>query len=240
MVCYPIKMTALSALDLTAVCLWLLLWVGYPYFAGLLSHNRPNLLAYTHPYRQQWMQNALGRENRIADAALVGNLMQTSTFFSSTTVLILGALLALLGSIDEGLRIVASLPLAEQQTASHVEIKALVLLGIFVHALVRFTWALRQFNVVNILVGAMPSHGERMHDQRAVLNADQAARLVELAGENFSHGVRSYYYAVPVLLWFVNAWLLLGTALLMTLLLYWMDFRSATVRALSESEHSNE
>jgi len=79
-----------------------------------------------------------------------------------------------------------------------------------------------------------------MHDQRAVQNADQAARLVELAGENFSHGVRSYYYAVPVLLWFVNAWLLLGTALLMTLLLYWMDFRSATVRALSESEHSNE
>ncbi len=231
-------MTSLSWLDSAILMFWLLNWAGYPYLARVLSHNQPNLLAYTHPYRRLWMRNALSRDNRIGDASLVGNLMQTSTFFSSTTVLILGALLALLGSVDQGLRVVSALPLAEQQSVARVELKVLIMMGIFVHALLRFTWALRQFNVVSILIGAMPSHAERNSDKAALLNADKAARLVELAGENFTHGIRSYYYAVPVLLWFINQWLMLGSVIVITVLLYVMDFRSATVRALAWEVHN--
>ena len=226
-------MLALKLLDWCALALWLIAWVSYPSLSRIWARNQASLVGHTLVYRRLWMQNALAREHRVADASLLGNLMQTSTFFSSTTVLILGALLASLGSIDEGLRVVTSLPLAEQQSAGRVEIKMLVMMLVFVHALLRFTWALRQFNLVSILVGAMPSHPERMNDSAALSNADKAARLSELAGDNFSQGIRSYYYAVPVLLWFLNAWLLIAATVLMTVVVFYMDFRSQTVRALA-------
>lgn len=226
-------MFTFTHVDVAALILWLASWAGYPYLSKLLSHNRPNLLAYTHPYRRQWMRNALGRDLRIADATLVGNLMQTSTFFSSTTVIILGALLAFLGSIDEGLRVVSTFPLAQRQTSVHIEVKALIAIGVFVLALIRFTWALRQLNVVNILMGAMPNHAQREQDPVALADADKAAKLVELAGDNFSQGIRSYYYAVPVLLWLINPWLFGVTSVVMTLVIYLMDFHSSTVRALA-------
>lgn len=226
-------MLSLKLLDWCGLTLWLIAWVAYPLLSKVWARNQASLVGHTLIYRRLWMQNALAREQRVADAALIGNLMQTSTFFFSTTVLTLGALLASLGSIDQSLRVVISLPLAEQQSAVGAEIKMLVMMLVFVHALMRFTWALRQFNLVSILVGAMPSHPERMTDAAALSNADKAARLSELAGDNFSQGIRSYYYAVPVLLWFLNAWLLIVATLLISLVVFYMDFRSQTVRALA-------
>lgn len=237
-----------AQLDLVGLAVWLLSWAGYQWWAGKAGTTRHNLNTAVRPLRWQWMREAFRRENRVTDAALVGNLMQSATFLASTTLLVIGGLLALLGTVEKGTEVVQSLPFAQKTGAAAFELKALILTLVFVYALLRFTWSLRLFNLLNIVVGAFPS---RPAGQQAAMDgmdgegtgggqADaerlirRAARMNELAGLHFTQGLRAYYYAVPVLLWLVHPWLLVAGSIAITAVTYLMEFRSATVQALTE------
>ena len=131
----------------------------------------------------------------------------------------------------EVVEVMRNLPFATRTTQDLLESKVLVMTLVFVYAFMRFTWSLRQFNLVNIMVGAFPAHRDRLvQDDRLV---QTASRLNELAGVNFAQGLRAYYYAVPLLLWLVHPWLLAVGTVAITLAVYYMEFRSATVRALA-------
>lgn len=227
-------MSAFSHVDWAGLGLWFLAWVGYAAWAERPSPHRPGLAGSLARYRRAWMREAYGRDPRIMDAALIGNLMQSATFFSSTTLLILGASFALLGTVErstEVVEVMRNLPFATRVSQDLVESKVLVMTLVFVYAFMRFTWSLRQFNLVNIMVGAFPASRERLvPDDRMI---ETASRLNELAGVNFAQGLRAYYYAVPLLLWLVNPWLLGLGSIAITGVLYYMEFRSATVRALA-------
>ena len=54
--------------------------------------------------------HTLTRDNRIADMAAVGNLMNSTGFLATTSIFILGGLMAMLGASDLGRRVVAALP----------------------------------------------------------------------------------------------------------------------------------
>lgn len=216
--------------DWLAVALFFGGWVGYATFARRRSVVRPSLLALTNRERRRWMLQTTWRDNRVIDGVVVQNLSTSPSFFASTTILIIGGLLAVLSTTEKASELVAEIPFAARTSALVFDLKVVLLTAIFVYAFFRFTWSLRQFNLVNIMVGAFPAHRERLvEDDRMI---ETAGRLNELAGLNFTQGLRAYYYAVPMLLWLVNAWLLLGGSLVITGVLYYMEFRSATVRAL--------
>ncbi|HYF57645.1 MAG TPA: DUF599 domain-containing protein [Burkholderiaceae bacterium] len=232
-------MSAFSNSDWIALGLWVLAWFGYAAWAERAAATRPSLMAALARHRRAWMREAYFRDPRITDAALIGNLMQSATFFSSTTLLVLGASFALLGTIERGsevLDVVRSLPFASRVTQDGLESKVLVMSLVFVYAFMRFTWSLRQFNLVNIMVGAFPGRRERLRDDDPSIDA--AARLNELAGGNFAQGLRAYYYAVPVLLWLVNPLLFGAATVAITGVLWFMEFRSATVRALADEQRA--
>ncbi|TAK91510.1 MAG: DUF599 domain-containing protein [Burkholderiaceae bacterium] len=222
--------------DLFSLLLWLGCWLGYLWFAHVRAQSRASLLSTLRTYRKLWLRNTLERDNRIADASLVHNLMQSATFFSSTTLLIMGGLLAFLGASEKNLDLLSSLPFAKQQTESLLEIKVLVMLLIFVHAFLRFTWSVRQFNVVCIFIGAFPNDENRMQDPAALDMAERAGNLAGYAGEHFTQGLRSYYYALPVMLWFINPLLFVLASVTITLVVYFMEFHSSTVAALVPRE----
>lgn len=234
----------LDRLDWIGVASWLGCWVGYQLLAEWRSLSRPSLAAAMRPYRRAWMHEALERDNRVADAALVGNLMQSATFLGSTTLLVIGGLFAFLGGGLSSAQLVQSLPFALKTSAQLFELKALTLALTLVYAFLRFLWSIRQFNLVVILIGAYPQRRPgaasagaspaspaEPHDERLAL---QAARLNELAGINFTQGLRAYYYAVPPLLWLVNPWLLIAGSVAITAITYYMEFRSASVVALTQ------
>lgn len=229
-------LNAFSNVDWAGLGLWIFAWFGYAAWAERASRRRPNLMASLARYRRAWMREAYGRDPRITDAALIGNLMQSATFFSSTTLLILGASFALLGTIERGtemVEVMRNLPFAARTTQDLLESKVLVMMVVFVYAFMRFTWSLRQFNLVNIMVGAFPSRDAMVPGDRLI---DTASRLNELAGVNFSQGLRAYYYAVPLLLWLVHPWLLIAGTAAITGVLWYMEFRSATVQALAADD----
>lgn len=228
-------LNAFSSVDWAGIGLWILAWFGYVLWAEHVGARRPNLMAGLTRYRRQWMEEAYRRDPRITDVALIGNLMHSATYFSSTTLLILGGALAMLGVIERGTEVVEvmrNLPFASRMMSQELlESKVLVMMLVFVYAFLRFTWSLRQFNLVNIMVGAFPAQRERLVPGDRLI--DTAGRLNELAGANFTQGLRAYYYAVPLLLWLVNPWMLIAGTAGITLALYYMEFRSATVQALA-------
>ena len=133
-----------------------------------------------------WFEQTLRRENRIADSSLLANLMHSATLFSSTTVLALGGLLALFGVFEKSADLFESLPFAQRSSQQLLEVKVVLLILLFVHAVVKFTWSVRQFNFVPILVGSLsPKEQVNDDDRRA---AHSAAGILKLAGENFGAG----------------------------------------------------
>jgi uncharacterized membrane protein len=219
-----------SPVDLAAIALFALAWVVYSLVSARLTRSRTSLLNVLEPIRDQWMRNALRREVRILDGNLMGTLMQSATFFASTTILILGGLVAGLGSIKDSVGVVEHLPFAAKGSAELMEMKLLTLIGLFMYAFVKFSWSVRQFNFASILIGAMPEHKEVTPAD--MYYADRVSKINALAGDNFTKGLRAYYFAMPVLLWFINPVLFILGTILVVAMIYRMEFHSRTLEAL--------
>ncbi|TAG78692.1 MAG: DUF599 domain-containing protein [Betaproteobacteria bacterium] len=161
-------------------------------------------------------------------------MLHSATFFSSTTILVLGGLLALFGSVEKSVEVFENLPFAQRTSQQLLEAKIVLLILLFIYALVKFTWSVRQFNFVTILVGSIsPNTALDEHDQSI---ASRAAGIMKLAGENFGQGLRAYYFALAALLWFVQPlFFIVGTAVV-TIMLYRMEFHSRTLDVLNGEE----
>ncbi|MET0216472.1 MAG: DUF599 family protein, partial [Burkholderiales bacterium] len=53
---------------------------------------------------------------------------------------------------------------------------------------------------------------------------------------NFTKGLRTYCFAIPVLCWFVHPVLFLVASLTVAGTIYWMDFHSKTLAAIREGQ----
>jgi hypothetical protein len=64
------------------------------------ARARPSLLALTNRERERWMRRPPVRDNRVFDGVVVQNLSASPSFFASTTILIIGGLLAVLSTTE--------------------------------------------------------------------------------------------------------------------------------------------
>ena len=170
----------------------------------------------------------LARDLRMVDTALVTTLTQSSVFFSSTTVLILGGLLALVGTSETMQAALGKLPGAVATSEQLWELKLLLLVSIFVYAFFKFTWSLRQFNFVGILVGAAPPREAAPEDDVW----QRAGAMAVLAAEDFNQGLRAYYFAFAAIGWFVNPTVFIVASVVVVGILYVLEFRSNAVKVL--------
>src|SRR5437867_812385 len=85
-------------------------WVGYTYFARRKSKRKASLVVAMRIYRREWFKHMLGHEVRIGHIAALSSLQSGTTFFASTALLILGGLVALLGTTERVINVVADLP----------------------------------------------------------------------------------------------------------------------------------
>jgi uncharacterized membrane protein len=223
----------LPAADLAAFGAFIALWMGYTIFADRYTGQGHTLLAATARHRLTWMRSLCDREVRVADSALLGNLMRSVSFFASASVLILGGLLALLGAGDRAYAVMRDLPLMDGQGRTGFEIKVVLLAGIFVYAFFQITWSLRQFNYCCVLLGAAPA--PTAPDEAKDRFARNAATLNALAANSFNRGLRAYYFAAAMMTWFIHAGVMLAAAVAVVLVLYRREFRSKTRKALHEA-----
>jgi uncharacterized membrane protein len=222
--------SAVSIYDVIALVLFLVCWPGYRLFATRFEARRPGLMSLVKTFRRQWILRMAERESHIADATLLGNLLRGALFFASTTVFILGGLVALLGTAPKVAELVSQMPFATPTDPKLAEIKAVILILVYVYAFFKFTWSAWQYNVLSILVGAMPARGgdNLVRDKYA----DAAGQVAALAGESYNNGVRAYYFSIPLMAWLVDPILFLVGTLIVTIVLYRREFNSPIMNAL--------
>jgi len=227
------SLLGLTSLDAVAAIWFIACWIGYSGFSGWNAHRTASLLSRMDFYRREWMSRTIQRENRIVDTAIVQNLFQGNNFLASTSILVLGGLAALLGASTQAINVMASLPLAQASSERGFEIKILLMIVIFVYAFFKFTWAMRQFNFLSLMIGTAPAKS----DDEAIIESfiNRAATLASLAGENSNRGLRAFYFAMAAMSWFMHAVLFMAVSALVVGILYHREFRSRTLRALMEN-----
>jgi uncharacterized membrane protein len=200
-------------IDWLAVIAFVIGWTGYVHFASRRGEVRRSVLGTTNRIRQAWMLETSRREVRILDSQVLQNLSSAPAFFASTTIFVIGGLAAALGASEKTSELVQELPFAARTSALVLDLKLLLLLGIYVHAFFRFTWAMRQYTFGALMIGAMPDRDEFVgHEAERISYADRAARVMGLAAETFNDGLRAIYFGFAALLWFLTPLaMLLGT-----------------------------
>lgn len=226
--------TLLPALDWAAMLLFFGGWVAYALFAKRRAQIEPTVLATTNRWRWHWMLQATRRENRIVDSAVLQSLSASPQFFASTTILIIGGLLAVLGTTDKASELVREIPFAARTSVLVFDLKLVLLTGIFVHAFFRFTWSLRQYSFGAILVAAVPDTKFIDSDAERIAFADRAGRVMGLAAETFNDGLRAYYMSFAVIGWFFSPWAFIAGTVAVLWVLYRREFRSEVLGALRE------
>ena len=219
--------------DAAAVLTFVVAWFGYAAFADQRSEKVPNLHTRMDHYRREWMVRMIGRDNRMVDVQIMRILARNSQFFASTTMLVLGALIALTGYIQQTLDVVSGLPFTSKASARLVEVKIVLLIVIFVYAFFKFTWAMRQIGQATTLIGAAPQTPEGDPEQLASV-IDRIAQIASYSGTNFNNGLRAYYFGLAALAWFLHPWLMIVATAWVIYVLYAREFRSKTLKALSE------
>lgn len=222
--------------DWVALGFFILVWVGYALFAKHWSDGQYSILAMTNRYRHLWMLQTTARDPRMLDGIITQTLSATPAFFCSTTILILGGLFALLGTTDKAAELVREIPFAVQTPILVFEFKTLVLVVIFVYAFFRFSWSMRQYTFVALLIGAMPPAESFENEQVSSRQtyADRAAAMTGLAAETFNGGLRAYYFSFAALGWFFSPTMFVLATILVAAVLYSREFKSEVLALLQE------
>jgi uncharacterized membrane protein len=209
-------------------------WVGYARFARQRAMVQPSVLATTNRIRWQWMLQTTKREVRVIDGVVVQNLSVSPSFFASTTILIIGGLLAVLGASEQASELARELPFAARTSVLVFDLKLLLLTAVFVYSFFRFTWSLRQYTFGALLVASAPESSEFAAEGGPSREAfaDRAGRVVGLAAEAFNDGLRGYYMAFAAIGWFFSPLIFMLASAGVVYILYQREFRSEVLDAL--------
>lgn len=223
----------LSAFDWFALGWFALAWSAYAGYARRANASASSLLQVTNRYRVEWLKQATSRDPRMIDAVITQTLSSTPSFFCSTTILVIGGLLAVLGTSDKAAELVRDIPFVARTSALIFDVKLMTLVVIFVYAFFRFSWSMRQYTFVALVIGGMPppkTFESDEHDRDAY--AARAARVVALAAESFNDGLRAYYFAFAVVGWFVSPIVFCLATAAVLMILYRREFKSDVLAVL--------
>jgi uncharacterized membrane protein len=196
----------MGACDWLALAVFLPAGPAMPGFPSTADCGADGLIGTSQLYRLLWAYRMLERDIRVMDSTLIGNLVTSVSFYANTTIYIIAGLVAALGASDKLISFTADLPFGNAGNRELLEIKLMLVLASFVFAYFKFTWSLRQFNLLSILVGAAPmgKAGEPGIDAYA----QRVAGANNLAGDDFNRGIRAYYFGLAASGWLLNPGLL--------------------------------
>jgi len=224
----------LTLLDWVALAWFLLAWFGYTRMADDLSaKGGGGLNQRLQVLRRRWAVAMMARDNRIVDAQLIGHSIHSATFFASTTILIIAGLVGAFGGVEAVHRMLAESGLAVDTTRAVLELKLLALLAVYAYGFIKFTWSIRQFNYLCVLIGAVPEGAASTSESRA-RHAEGVVGVLSLASHSYNAGLRSYYFALAMLGWFFHPGLFLFATAWAAGVLLWRQTRSPTLKAISD------
>lgn len=200
----------------------LVCWITYAFVSAQIEKRRLSLSGIMSKQRRRWVANAIHRDTPL-DAILASNLMNSVSFFASTTVLIILALFAVFGQLESVVTASGMIDPEQGITANDVESHLFITIIMFGTAFLLFTLSLRQFNHFCIMLGAAdPSENS---DPKEI---DVITALNSLGARNFNQGIRLYYFAIAMVAWFVSPLVSIFVTLFILASIFYREFFSSS------------
>jgi len=222
----------MSPLNLAALTLFLVCWLGYQPLVTLLARGRGGLInSDMTVVRTAWMRNMAGRDNRFMDGQLLGHALSSASFFASSNLLLIAAAAGALFGGDRTFRSASSLVVIQTSSRLLFEGQLALVLAALARGLLEFMWSIRQMNYCLAAFGAAPLDADAEAQARY---GQIAARLLNPALSAFNQGVRAYYFALAAAAWLFGPWACMAATLGAVALLLWRQRRSPAARAIAE------
>ena len=227
-------MPALTLPDILALAWFVGAWIVYSVVVEKTTKGRSSLNFLMHSYRDDWMEQLIGREMRMVDAQVTAALQNGTAFFASTSLIAIGGALTLMRASDDIFPVVSLINLGSIPSRQLWEFKILGLIVIFIYAFFKFAWSYRLFNYFAIMVGAAPPP-EQKDTAAAQAFAHRAARLCADAGRHFNRGQRAFFFALGYLGWFLGPLPLALTTTGIVIVMWRRQFASDARLAFSQT-----
>jgi uncharacterized membrane protein len=225
-------MPVLTLPDLIAIAYFVAAWLIYSFVIEKTAAGKGSLNARVNGYRDNWMEQLLGREVRMVDAQVTAALQNGTAFFASTSLIAIGGALTLMRSSEDLLPVMSMLNLGSVPSRQLWELKMLGLIVVFVYAFFKFAWSYRLFNYFAIMVGAAPPPAAK-DTPAAKAFAHRAARLCEDAGRHFNRGQRAFFFALGYLGWLLGPIPLVLTTTGVVIVMWRRQFSSESSKAFA-------
>ena len=178
------------------------------------------------------------RNPKMPDTLIQNTLQYGVLFFASTSILLIGALMAGLGASDQAIELLGDLPFAVRTTRTVWEIKVLLVTLIFTFAFFKFAWSYRLFNYVLIMIGAAPDASATTAKGREDSidpedYGNRVGQLHTLGARHFTTGLNSYFFALAACAWFLSPVMFIAATIWVSVVLYRRAFWSTFGRTLS-------
>jgi len=223
----------LPVYDILAFTVFIVGWVSYSIYADQTAKSQRPVAVIIDDYRLRWMERMLERENRMPDVNIAVSFVRVSMMFASTFILFLAGSLAMLGQVDNVREIIAGLAHAHPASRILMEIQLFILMAIFVYAFFKFIWAIRLFDNMLILLGAVPQN----IDCDETIKREYPKYMAQVANRanfNLNRGQRAYIFGLGLLPWFLHPLLLVASTIVVIAVLYRRDFCLVSLCALED------
>lgn len=192
-------MPQLPIADVYALAVFLIVWLFYQPLLDFIGRGRGinHDMAFV---RRAWMEAMVRRENRFMDANLIGHVLSSASFFASTNLLVIAAVIGALFGGEQTWKAISGFSLLARSTPLLFDIKLTLIAFALVRGLLDFIWAIRQLNYFLGVMGAAP-------DEPGAAKAafgEAAAAILDPALSAFSTGVRGYYFALAAAAWLMG------------------------------------
>jgi uncharacterized membrane protein len=220
-------MNSFGLIDAAAILYFLAVWFGHYAFSERSSRSLNSVMA---DRRRDWMRRMAARDARMPDAIAMTGLQNGSAFFASTSLIAIGGAFAALGASAAAIEVFSALPFGIGTTREAYDLKVLGVAAVLTYAFFKFVWSYRLFNYCSILVVCAPPSTEIGTPQMEAA-IERAARMNIEAGRHFNRGLRSLFFTLALLGWFVSPWVLIVTVSIVTVILHRRQFNSEALAA---------
>jgi len=218
--------------DLAALALFIAAWLLYePLLKLLARRGGATINTDMTVIRGAWMRNMVGRENRFMDGQLLGQALNSASFFTSSNLILIAAIGGALFGGERTFRTASSLAVIQTSSRMLFELQLALVLACLARGLLDLIWAIRQLNYCIAAIGSVPV---RVEDEHHHLYGDVAARLLNPALSSFNAGVRAYYFALAAAAWLFGAEAFVTATVGAVALLLWRQRRSPTAKAVAD------
>lgn len=212
-----------TVLDVAALGLFAVSWVGYGLIAELKAHIPLGLTLALEARRWHWLKPMPGRAVKIFDADLVVAFMRGVTIVAlATTVLLLILFIVFADNfhiLEEGRRMT---PAARELKAA-VEIRLALPILTLLYSYYRLAGAMREYtSYLKVLAGAKDL--SKVGIEAAYQWVDHTDLTSDEGSRHFNAGLRAFFFGIAAAAWPAGPVVFILAILIVLGMLYWFEF----------------